>query len=118
MAAPGAPKKAKQVEFKSMNVNAANMESLHKYGANVRNMFNRNEHVNVYELSPIEEFMARTNYERSAENIRAGMVTPVRQIQNTSALAPPREVPRAPIKKRKTRRNRKSRSKSRSSARK
>lgn len=90
----------------SMKVNEMNWNSLKKSGRNISEMFERNENVEVVELSPIEEYFAQTNYERSAENIRRGMVTPKRQIQNTSALAVPRKVPAAPVRKRKTRRNR------------
>ena len=84
-----------------------NAESLRKTGRNVGEMFEPNENVEVFDFAPIEEHMARTNYERPVANIRAGMVTPPRQIKNTSALGVSRKVPGAPLKKRKTRRTRK-----------
>ena len=83
-----------------------NAEALRKAGRNVAEMFEPNEHVEEFDFSPVEAHMARTNLERSAANVRAGMVTPPRQIQNTSALALRRRMPPTPVKKRKTRRNR------------
>ena len=83
-----------------------NAETLRKSGRNIAEMFEPNEHVEVFDFAPIEEHIARTKYERSAANIRAGMVTPPRQIKNASALGLPRKAPGAPVKKRKTRRHR------------
>jgi hypothetical protein len=110
MAAPGVPRKPhptiSRVQHLFNNNRMKNAESLRKTGRNVAEMFEPNEHVEVFDFSPIEEHMIRTNYERPNLNRRTGMVTPSRQIKNTSALGLPPKVPSAPVKKRKTRRHR------------
>jgi hypothetical protein len=85
-----------------------NAESLRKSGRNVAEMFEPNENVEVFDFSPVETHFAKTNVEHSAANIRAGMATPTKQIKYSSILGP-RNVPGAPIRKRKTMRRRKNR---------
>jgi hypothetical protein len=114
MEPPGAPKKAPPTkkQMANMAISRENMNNLRRKGGNLKNMLEPNEIVEVFKFSPIEEHMARTHVERSAANIRAGMVTPTKQIQNTSALGIPRNPPGAPLKKRKSN-SRRNQSKSR-----
>jgi hypothetical protein len=109
-AAPSAPQKVRptisRVQHLLNRGRMENAEALRKSSRNVAEMFEPNEHVEVFDFSPVESHLARTNVERSAANRRAGMVTPPRQIQNTGTLALPRKVPGAPIRKRKTLRRR------------
>ena len=112
-AAPAAPPAAPRKHKKTMSRGRQLLKEegpqplldLQRSGRKVAYKFRPNEHVELFELTPIEEHMARTNLERSAANVRAGMVTPPRQIKNTSALARSPKMPPRPVKKRKTRRS-------------
>ncbi len=78
-----------------------NAKALQKSGRNIAEMFEPNEHVEVFNFSPVESHFAKTNVERSTANIRTGMATPTKQIKYASVFGP-RKVPGTPVKKRKT----------------
>jgi hypothetical protein len=104
---PNAPKKNQRTISRVQNLyynnRVNNAEKLQRYGRNVAEMFEPNEHVEVVNFTPTEKHMIETNYEHSRESVRAGMSTPPRQIKFTGPLALYPKAPNAPVKKRKTR---------------
>jgi hypothetical protein len=108
---PYAPKKKQptmsRIQELYYNNRVKNAEKLQKNGRNVANMFQPNEpNVEVFNFTPTNEYMTKTNYEPSRESIRRGMSTPPRQIKFRGPLALYPKVPNAPMKKWKTRRHR------------